>query len=162
MKIMVKTDKGLRTLGEGRIYSKSQLRLIESSNIGMPSNSGFLDNSVDIANGAQEADKIMNGNSTLNSVNVSGDDATSGKKAGNSPDTVLNVNTKDPNSIKTTQSMMNNLSPLQKSNTDIRYYNGTKQQALQSSVEPKKVMDEMRENSISFTKKELSEFLNSL
>jgi hypothetical protein len=160
MKIYVKKDKVLKLLGEGKVYSKKDLVLKE----GDASSSGFLKNSSNIATAAHDSERIMNANPTLDNVNASADDATSGERMGNTSDPSVDVNVKDPNSIKMTQQMMNGLSPQQKSNIDLNFYNGDK---VANGVQlahktPKKVMDEMRENSIPFTKAELTDFLRSL
>lgn len=158
MKILVKKNNKLMSLGEGKIFSKRQLMLKEDEH------TGFLSNSVNIESGARDAQAMMNKNSTLtNGVDASADDATSGKKNGNSTDPEIRVNTKDQNSIKVAQHMINTMSPQERSNVDVNFFDGTKQQALQTnSVKSRKVMDEIRKNSIPFTKKELSNFLMEL
>ena len=64
MKIFVKKDNNLKPLGEGKIYSKSQLRLNED---------GF-DANLGTANGIQQAQikakQMMNNNPTINSASA--------------------------------------------------------------------------------------------
>ena len=64
------------------------------------------------------------------------------------------------------------MTPTEKQNTDVDFIDGSKNNTantssnssgmMNSSVTPKKVMDEMRKNSVPFSKKELSNFLSTL
>ena len=157
MDTYIKKRNKLVYLGEGQLYSKKDLLLNEVDG----ANSGSLKNSVNVADGAIQAQKILNNNSTLKDVKVSGDDALSGKRTGNSSDTPLEVNTSQPESIQTAQKMLNALPETQRAQVDVTYFNGNKTQE-NSSVISRKTLDEMRKNSIPFTKKEMTKFLRSL
>ena len=166
MKILVKTDKGLRTLGEGRIYSKSQLRLVEDdasdATLGSPNNKMQVD-----LTGGQDADvnTIVKNSSTLKSKaaglggNVEGrlsiEDAnwtSTPNIAPNEPgsDAAIEAPNATPQGIRDTVEKAKELRV------------GAITVPNENVVNSKDVIDEMRENSIPFTKKELNEFLRRL
>ena len=166
MKVLVKTNKGLKNIGEGKIYSKKQLKLNELT--------GFIKVAPNLNNAALQARQQLN-TGKVGNVESSGADVTNGQSAGStsvSPDPTITVDVKSPQSIKTGQSILNKMTPTEKQNTDVDFIDGSKNNTantssnssgmMNSSVTPKKVMDEMRKNSVPFSKKELSNFLSTL
>ena len=160
MKIMVKTDKGLRTLGEGRIYSKSQLRLSEDYTNGKvsltlnPSGQDVKASSVqtsaqNMLNTVPQATAV-----TLQADDVDGVTAPTFSNSDPRNDTVQQMDVRHATSAAVSNAAKNG-GTLQITKDD-------PQQASMESKENKKDIVEMRENSIPFTKKELNEFLRSL
>lgn len=160
MKILVKRNNKLVNLGEGRIYSKSQLRLNEE---------GFVataPNAKNIRQFVAQGSKIMNQNPNTKLVqnqlgqmdNQNDSNTGEGLKVslpanatGAQISRVQNLASKPENddmSVDLTPATSNTSSDSSSLETN--------------SVAPRKVMDEMRRNSIPFTKKELNKFLNSL
>lgn len=160
MKIMVKTDKGLRTLGEGRIYSKSQLRLSEDYTNGKvsltlnPSGQDVKASSVqtsaqNMLNTVPQATAV-----TLQADDVDGVTAPTFSNSDPRNDTVQQMDVRHATSAAVSNAAKNG-GTLQITKDD-------PQQTSMESKENKKDIVEMRENSIPFTKKELNEFLRSL
>ena len=160
MKILVKTDKGLKKLGEGKIFSKTQLKLNEiygddeettvtSTSTTTPSQG--LKDGVKQLNKAPQAKAFektvggMDGNTKDDGTTL-----TMTKQVAQSAQGMQNAN----NFIKMSQNTTNG------DQNKIRILNTPSVQLAHRM--PRKVMDEMRANSIPFTKKELSKFLKEL
>ena len=167
MKIYVKKDKVLKLLGEGKVYSKKDLVLREFGG----DNNGGTD-TITLTNDGEGTDKKTPSNELVNNVkqelpkvsaggkqvqfNVSPDDV-----AGVTPNTQLTQNsTQAPPSVNV--SMNDPRLPQMMQQNAKNGYSTNIVKPINSSVTPKKVMDEMRENSIPFTKAELTKFLKSL
>ena len=164
MKVYVKKDKGLKLLGEGKVYSKKELMLKEQDG----DNNGGTD-TITLTNDGEGTDKKTPANELANDIktelpkvnaggkpvqfNVSPDDP-----AGVTPNTQLTQNsTQAPPSVNVS---MNDPKLAQMITRNAQ--NGYSTNVIKSSVESRKVMDEMRANSVPFTKSELTEFLKSL
>lgn len=152
MQVLVKNGDRLYSLGEGKIYSKKQVKLKEG-----------LDASIGTANGVQQAQmKAKNAMAQPNVTSASGD---LGKMDGqNDSNTGEGVKIQLPVNASTQQ--LNNVQSMAKNSAnddmevefvknDASTNNGTNE-----SIQNKKLV-EMRRNSVSFTKKELSDFLAS-
>jgi hypothetical protein len=166
MKVYVKKDKVLKLLGEGKVFSKKDLVLRE---FGGDNNCGS--DTITLTNDGEGSDKKTSPNELATDIkkelpkvnaggkpvqfNVSPDDV-----AGVTPNTQASQNsTQAPPSVNVS---MNDprLTQLMQQNAKNGY--STNVQNINASVESRKVMDEMRANSIPFTKSELTEFLKSL
>ena len=156
MKVYVKKDKALKLLGEGMVYSKKDLVLKEA--VGNVAYAPNLSTAAMTAN--QQAAKTP-----ANKVQmISGGDL--GNKNGQKRDVQVAFNTHDVNARHEVEQMVNKSD----SPDDIDILMDTKPLTQSSngstldtnSVTPRKVMDEMRENSVPFTKSELTEFLKTL
>ena len=156
MKIFVKKDNNLKPLGEGKIYSKSQLRLNEAMN--------GIDANIGSANGIQQAQimakQLMNRNPGV--VSASAD---AGKLDGQS-DVTNGEGLKLQVPINATGKQLAQAQNMVKDQSaDDAQITFTKPQT-QSSVDNNGLGEsriiEMRKNSIPFSKKELSDFLSTL
>jgi hypothetical protein len=155
MKIFVKKDNNLKPLGEGKIYSKSQLRLNED---------GF-DANLGMANGIQQAQmkakQMMSKNPTINSAS-----ADAGKLDGQNDTTGgEGLNLQVP--VNATGSQLAQAQRMVKDQSaDDAQITFTKPQSQTSMNDGNGLGEsriiEMRKNSIPFTKKELSNFLITL
>lgn len=166
MKILVKRNNKLVNLGEGRIYSKSQLRLNEVEDDNTAIGSGDKPFQVDLTNGQDVSSPTdVSRNATAASTKLTTLPNAEG---------VINIEdagwTTTPNIAPHEPGADVGITANGKTDKDIK---DAVEQAkdvrasrvivpLKNSVAPRKVMDEMRRNSIPFTKKELSKFLNSL
>ena len=165
MKVYVKKDKALKLLGEGRIFSKKDLLLKEED-----LNGGT--DTITLTNDGEGTDKKATPNEMADDIkkelpkvnaggkpvqfNVSPDDV-----AGVTPNTQLSQNsTQAPPSVNVS---MNDprLTQMMQQNAKNGYSTNVVK-PINSSVDSRKVMDEMRENSVPFTKSELTEFLKNL
>ena len=147
MKIFVKRDNGLKKLGEGKIYSKSQLKLNEDFTNGKVSLT-LNPNGQDVrASSVQTSAQNM-----LHQV----PQATAPTFSPNDPrnDTVQQLTTKNASSAAV-QNAAKNGGTIQITKDD------QQQTAMESKKTSNKIV-EMRKNSIPFSKKELSDFLSSL
>lgn len=145
MRILVKTNKGLRNLGEGKIYSKGQLRLNEftdSSSTGVTAVAN--PDGQDFKSNAEMYRNINNNfkNPAVTAVEFQANDTVNGKNV---------APNKELDDVVTTVSRdnMNKIPQLSKYGT-IKVVNN------------RKGMTEMRKNSIPFTKKELYKFLKEI
>ena len=153
MKILVKKGNKLINLGEGKIYSKSELKLNELN--------GF-DANIGQANGIQQAQmkarQLMNKNSSVTSASADAGklDGQSDKQSGEGIELKVPVNA-NGQQLAQAQRMVKD------QGADDAQITFTKPQTSSSSIgtNESKIM-EMRRNSIPFTKKELNSFLNSL
>lgn len=155
MKIFVKKDNKLKPLGEGKIYSKSQLRLNED---------GF-DANLGTANGIQQAQikakQMMNNNPTINSASADAGklDGQSDTTSGEGVNLQLPVNATGAQ-LATAQRMVKDQSA---DDAQITFTNPKAQSSMSNTngLGESRII-EMRKNSIPFTKKELSNFLSTL
>lgn len=152
MKILRFKNNQLQMLGEGKIYSKKNLKLREG-----------VDANISSANGIQDmkakAAKVLNQNPNVDSASADAghidgqNDMNSGE--GMKLQLPINANGKQ---LSQAQNMVKN-----QGNNDMQV-SFTKPQVngqTQGSTNESRIM-EMRANAIPFTKKELNEFLNSL
>ena len=157
MKVYVKKDKGLKLLGEGKVYSKKELMLKEA--VGNVAYAPNLSTAATTAN--QQAAKTP-----ANKVQmISGGDL--GNKNGQKRDVKVGFNTHDVNARHEVEQMVNksdnpdDIDILMDTNPLTQSSDGSTTLDT-NSVTPRKVMDEMRANSVPFTKSELTAFLKSL
>lgn len=155
MKIFVKKDNNLKPIGEGRIYSKSQLRLNEFTNgkVSLTLNPNGQD--VRASSIQTSAQNMLNQVPQATAVTVQSDDidgvSTPTFSAGDPRnDTVQNIAAKNANGATIQQAAKNGGT-----------INITKDDSQQNGLGESRII-EMRKNSIPFTKKELKNFLNSL
>lgn len=160
MKILVKTDKGLKNMGEGRIYSKGQLKLSEAYTNGKVSLT-LNPNGQDVrASSVQtSAQNMLNTVPQATAVTLQADDVdgiTAPTFSASDPrnDTVQQMDVKHATSAAITDAAENG-GTIQITKTD-------PQQSAMESKGNKKDIVEMRKNSIPFSKKELSNFLSTL
>jgi len=149
MKIIVKKNNQLVNLGEGRIYSKSQLRLNE------------LDANIGMANGIQQAQmkakQLMNRNAGVTSASADAGklDGQKDTQGGEGIELKVPVNANGQQLAQADRMVKNQ-------GADDAQITFTKPQDSSSFGTNESKIVEMRKNSIPFTKKELSSFLNSL
>ena len=155
MKIFVKKDNGLKQLGEGRIYSKSQLKLNEFTNgkVSLTLNPNGQD--VRASSVQTSAQNMLHQVPQATAVTVQADDidgVTAPTFSASDPrnDTVQNIAAKNATSAAV-QNAAKNGGTIQI----------TKDDPQDNGLEESRII-EMRRNSIPFSKKELSNFLNSL
>jgi hypothetical protein len=155
MKIFVKKDNNLKPLGEGKIYSKSQLRLNEFTNgkVSLTLNPNGQD--VRASSIQTSAQNMLNQVPQATAVTVQSDDidgvSTPTFSAGDPRnDTVQNIAAKNANGATIQQAAKNGGT-----------INITKDDSQQNGLGESRII-EMRKNSIPFTKKELSNFLSTL
>lgn len=155
MEVLVKTDNGLQRLGEGKIFSKKQLKLRED-----------IDASLGSANGLQQAQqkakKLINSNPSVNSAS-----ADLGKLDGQK-DTSSGEGTKIQLPVNAPASQLNQVQQMSKNqgndDVEVEFTKNDSSSSSSSTNESRKnrKLMEMRYNSVPFTKKELSSFLKSL
>ena len=152
MKILVKKNNGLKNLGEGKIYSKSQLKLNEEN--GIDANIPQSDN---IKQAQIKAQQAMNQNAGVTSASID-----AGKADGQS-DTQSGEGLKLELPVNANAKQLSQAQKMTKDQgADDAQITFTKQQPSSSNSLGESRMVEMRRNSIPFTKKELNSFLNSL
>lgn len=153
MQILVKTNKGLKNLGEGKLFSKGQLKLNE------------IDANIGMANGIQQAQlkakQLMNQNAGVTSASAEAGklDGESDMQSGEGLELKVPVNA-------TGQQLAQAQRMTRDQGADNAQITFTKPQSPSSSLNnnslgESKIM-EMRRNSIPFSKKELNSFLNSI
>ena len=164
MKIYSKKNNGLRLLGEGRVFSKKQLVLREFDTDTTSNNNDTVsvnlspDNSnsnpSDLAKNAQTASTISApGKKVVGNVNIEDVNGVSAPT----------ISPNDPGSdmsIKANGNSSNDIKNAANAAAKARVANVTV--PIRNSVTPRKVMDEMRKNSIPFTKSELTRFLKTI
>jgi hypothetical protein len=159
MKILVKKDNGLVNIGEGKIYSKSQLKLneIEGDNGTTVTSTDTTTPNQGLADGVKQLNKAPQANAFEKTV---------GGMDGNVKDdgTTLTMSKQVAQSAKGKQDA-NNFIKMSQNTTNgdqnkIRIVNTPSVQL--SHKAPRKVLDELRKNSIPFTKKELHKFLREI
>jgi hypothetical protein len=152
MQILVKKNNKLVKLGEGRIYSKSQLKLNELNG---------LDANIGTANGIQQAQmkakQLMNQNAGVTSASADAGklDGQNDTQGGEGVELRVPVNATGPQ-LAQAQRMVKD------QGSDDAQITFTKPQSSTSNGLGESKIVEMRRNSIPFSKKELSSFLNSL
>ena len=153
MHVLVKTNKGLKNLGEGKLFSKGQLKLNE------------IDANLGSANGIQQAQlkakQLMNQNAGVTSASADAGklDGQNDMQSGEGLELKVPVNA-------TGQQLAQAQRMTRDQGADDAQITFTKPQSPSSSLNSNslgesKIM-EMRKNSIPFTKKELNSFLNSI
>lgn len=158
MKILVKTSKGLRNIGEGRIYSKKDIRLIGeefTANLGNP---GSLQNAI------TRARKEINQNPSVNKASTKVSDINhenDGQGEG------LNINVpinSDAGTLSVVNGLTNNPNAKNANVTFTKPNTSGSNEGndINDSKKYSKKLVEMRRNSIPFSKDELNKFLNSL
>ena len=156
MKVYVKKDRLLKLLGEGKVYSKKELVLKEFFGDKNDVNSNAHLGNIPYAQNMQQAGMLAKQQVAKNPTNpvqmISGGDL--GNKNNQKKDIVINTDT-DTRNLKDVERVINN-SP------DPDRYDIAINTNPAESKNSKAVMDEMRANSIPFTKLELTKFLKSL
>ena len=150
MQVIIKKNNRLVTLGEGRMYSKSQLKLNE------------LDANIGMANGIQQAQmkakQLMNRNAGVTSASADAGklDNQNDTQGGEGVELRVPVNATGPQ-LAQAQRMVKD------QGSDDAQITFTKPQtsATDNGLGESRII-EMRKNSIPFSKKELSSFLKSL
>ena len=152
MQVLVKKGDKLLKLGEGRIYSKSELKLNELN--------GF-DANIGQANGIQQAQmkakQLMNQNAGVTSASADAGklDGQKDTQGGEGIELKVPVNANGQQLAQADRMVKNQ-------GADDAQITFTKPQDSSSFGTNESKIVEMRKNSIPFTKKELSSFLNSL
>ena len=155
MRILVKENNRLKDLGEGQLFSKGQLKLNEL---------GDIQANIGQANGIQQAQmrakQLMNQNAGVTSASADAGkiDGQNDMQSGEGLELKIPVNA-------TGQQLAQAQRMTKDQGADDAQITFTKPQSPSSSMNnglgESKIM-EMRKNSIPFTKKELSSFLNSI
>ena len=159
MKVYIKKDKALKLLGEGKVYSKKDLILKEQDDNKLVADASSNDESFGGVSNAEKAiDTTLQKNPTADAAST--DMASLGPKqnVGNGQGVVIRTNQVDFEKNRGAFSNMAQRMP----NAELQVDRGDGVQPLVAHKTPRKVMDEMRENSVPFTKSELTEFLKSL
>lgn len=155
MEVLVKTDKGLQRLGEGKIFSKKQLKLKEGIAAAIGSANG-------LQQAQQKAKQILDQNSNADSAN-----ADLGKLDGQN-DTSTGEGTKIQLPINASATQLNNVQQMSKNqandDVEVEFTKNDTNNSSSSTNESRKnrKLVEMRYNSVPFTKKELRSFLKSI
>jgi len=148
MQVFVKKDNGLKRLGEGKVYSKGQLKLNElDANIGQASG---------IQQAQMKAKQLMNQNAGVNSASIEAGKADGQKDSmsGEGLELKVPVNATGQQ-LATAQQMTRNQS------MDDAQITFVKDDPSTDTTNESRII-EMRRNSIPFTKKELHKFLNEI
>lgn len=155
MEVLVKTDKGLQRLGEGKIFSKKQLKLKED-----------IDAAIGSANGLQQAQqkakKLINQNPSVDSAS-----ADLGKLDGQN-DASTGEGTKIQLPINASATQLNSVQQMSKNqandDVEVEFTKNDTNNSSSSTNESRKnrKLVEMRYNSVPFTKQELRSFLKSI
>ena len=159
MKIYVKKDKALKLLGEGKVYSKKDLMLKEEDgNNALIGDGTPNDGKVNGISGMETAtNKELASHPAEDGVSFDLDSLTnSGQKL--KGDGISMTMTQDQ--LKANKPQLSNMAQ-QMPGAEVKIMRNQPNMQM-SSVTPRKVMDEMRANSVPFTKSELTEFLKSL
>jgi hypothetical protein len=152
MKILVKKNNKLINLGEGKIYSKSQLKLNEDN--GVQANIGFA-NGIDQAR--MKAQQLMNRNSSVNSASIEAGKADGQEDTQNGEGLELKV------PVNATGKQLAQAQRMTRDQSaDDAQITFTKPQSSSSLETNESRIVEMRKNSIPFTKKELHKFLREI
>lgn len=171
MKVYVKKDKALKLLGEGTIYSKKDLVLKEEN-----TNDASLGASVGSSAGKPLQFDATNGQDASSISQVEKNVNNIGAKTTSIPNkearldlgdvgwrTTPNVNKNEPGADVDITAQGNKPQDIDNAVDQASQVRaGGVVIPLNQSVTPRKVMDEMRENSVPFTKSELTEFLKNL
>ena len=172
MKIYVKKDKALKLLGEGKVYSKKDLVLKEEDN----TNDASLGSNVGSSNGKPLQFDATNGQNATSASQIEKNIANISSKSSSIPNkqarldigdvnwrTTPNINKNEPGADVDITAQGNTQQDINKAvDQASKVRAGGVVMPLNQSVTPRKVMDEMRANSVPFTKEEMTEFLKSL
>ena len=156
MQVIIKKNNKLVKLGEGRIYSKSQLKLNELNGLDANLTAGNVP-----INGIQQAQmrakQFMNQNAGVTSASADAGklDGQNDTQGGEGVELRIPVNATGPQ-LAQAQRMVKD------QGSDDAQITFTKPQTSTSNGLGESKIVEMRRNSIPFSKKELSSFLNSL
>ena len=156
MQVIIKKNNKLVKLGEGRIYSKSQLKLNELNGLDANLTAGNVP-----INGIQQAQmrakQFMNQNAGVTSASADAGklDGQNDTQGGEGVELRIPVNATGPQ-LAQAQRMVKD------QGSDDAQITFTKPQTSTSNGLGESKIVEMRRNSIPFSKKELSNFLNSL
>lgn len=156
MQVIVKKNNKLVKLGEGRIYSKSQLKLNELNGLDANLTAGNVP-----VNGIQQAQmkakQLMNQNAGVTSASADAGklDGQNDTQGGEGVELRVPVNATGPQ-LAQAQRMVKD------QGSDDAQITFTKPQTSTNNGLGESKIVEMRRNSIPFSKKELSSFLNSL
>ena len=156
MQVIIKKNNRLVKLGEGRIYSKSQLKLNELNGLDANLTAGNVP-----VNGIQQAQmkakQLMNRNAGVTSASADAGklDNQNDTQGGEGVELRVPVNATGPQ-LAQAQRMVKD------QGSDDAQITFTKPQSSTSNGLGESKIVEMRRNSIPFSKKELSSFLNSL
>lgn len=156
MQVIIKKNNRLVKLGEGRIYSKSQLKLNELNGLDANLTAGNVP-----VNGIQQAQmkakQLMNQNAGVTSASADAGklDGQNDTQGGEGVELRVPVNATGPQ-LAQAQRMVKD------QGSDDAQITFTKPQTSTSNGLGESKIVEMRKNSIPFSKKELSSFLNSL
>lgn len=156
MEVLVKTDNGLQRLGEGKIFSKKQLKLREDNN--------GLSAALGSANGLQQAQ------AKARSIMQTHPGVTSAKGEMGQMDSKTDSNEGEGLTMQIDKDApaqtVNKAQQALKGSEDatVEFVDNSKNSSSSSTNESRKnrKLMEMRYNSVPFTKKELSSFLKSL
>lgn len=148
MEILVKTNRGLKSLGEGRVYSKKQLMLKED---GLDANLGM---SSSIQAAQMKAKQMMSKNPTVTSASADAGklDGQMDSQNGEGVRLELPVNA-NGKQLSQAQKMVSD------TNADDAQITFTKNQ---DSMTTESRLAELRVNSVPFTKTELDEMFNGI
>ena len=159
MKVYIKRDKVLKLIGEGNVYSKKDLVLKEGNGYTVDANSSNqqINNSGNAITAMKKAANMNpNGTSTLDGGDI-GPEKTTTNNAGDNSSIEVGPSVK-PTDIDKISKDFPAAKIVYNKNAGKTNNNGVQL----ASVTPRKVMDEMRKNSIPFTKLELTEFLKTI
>lgn len=148
MEILVKTNRGLKSLGEGRVYSKKQLMLKED---GLDANLGM---SSSIQAAQMKAKQMMSKNPTVTSASADAGklDGQMDSQNGEGVRLELPVNA-NGKQLAQAQKMVSD------TNADDAQITFTKNQ---DSMTTESRLSELRANSVPFSKNELDEMFNGI
>ena len=160
MKVYVKKDKALKLLGEGRVYSKKDLMLKEGGFAkpvaAAPTN---VTTTGDFFNTAAQNEH----NPALGGTSAQLGQLNNKAEKNNGEGTNIELPSHPTGAQKQAVANMANNPAFRDATVTVGDEASGINNGLQTnSVAPRKVMDEMRENSVPFTKAELTEFLKTL
>ena len=155
MRILVKKDDKLKSIGEGRIYSKSQLRLNEFAD-GVQANIGQANG---VAQAQMKAKQLMNQNAGVTSASADAGkiDGQNDQQNGEGIELKIPVDA-NGQQLAQAQRMVKDQSA---DDAQITFTKPQTSSSMDNSLGESRIV-EMRKSSIPFTKKELNNFLSSL
>lgn len=156
MQVLVKKDNKLVKLGEGKIYSKNQLRLNEFNN-GVQANIG---NANGIQQAQMRAKQLMNQNAGVTSASAEAGklDGQNDQQSGEGIELKVPVNA-NGQQLAQAQRMVKDQGA---DDAQITFTKPQSSSSMNNNGLGESKIVEMRRNSIPFTKKELNSFLNTL
>lgn len=156
MQVLVKKDNKLVKLGEGKIYSKNQLRLNEFNN-GVQANIG---NANGIQQAQMRAKQLMNQNAGVTSASADAGklDGQNDQQSGEGIELKVPVNA-NGQQLAQAQRMVKDQGA---DDAQITFTKPQSSSSMNNNGLGESKIVEMRRNSIPFTKKELNSFLNTL